>query len=292
MRTLKPKKMKQISKNILFLLVLVFCIFIFNNEALARRIDIELPSQSEEVNGPDGDEYDDADDLYDLDYDPNSIVNDGVKVWDPWEKMNRKIYNFNEFVLTYLAKPLYYEVYVKITTPGMRKSVHNIVMNFRMPIIFMNYVLQFDFLNAAKAIYSFTLNTTYGILGVFDVSGHQGVTPPTTDLGITLAKYHVPAGPYLMLPFLGPNDVRGTLTWATETVVDPFGYNLFKIGGKRPLLDNWIIFTRSGLYVIDNASYAVVNFYDLMKASFDPYVMMRDAYGQSQAYKIKQARSN
>lgn len=284
--------MTQISKNILFLLILVFCIFTFNNDVLARRIDIELPSESKKVESSDTDGYDETDDFYDLDYDQNSAVNDSVKVWDPWEKMNRKIYNFNEFLLTYLVKPLYYEVYTKITTPGMRKSVHNIVINFRMPIIFMNYVLQLDFVNASKSVYSFTLNTTYGILGVFDVSGHQGITPPMTDLGVTLAKYYVPAGPYLVLPFLGPNDVRGTFTWITEGLIDPLNYNLFKIGGERPLLDNWIIFTRSGLYVIDNASYAVVNFYDLMKASFDPYIMMRDAYGQSQIYKIKQARGN
>ena len=285
--------MTWINKNILFLSVFVFCIStFFSSDVFARRIDIESPEQLETIKIYNEDEYDELDDLYDLDYEPNESANNTVNVWDPWEKMNRKIYEFNEFILTYLAKPLYYEVYTKITTPGMRKSVHNIVMNFRMPIIFMNYVLQFDFVNAAKAVYSFTLNTTYGILGVFDVSGHQGVVPPTTDLGITLAKYHVPAGPYLVLPFFGPNDLRGTLTWATETVVDPLNYNLFKIGGKRPLLNKWVLFTRSGLYVIDNASYAVVNFYDLMKASFDPYTMVKDAYGQSQTYKIKRARGN
>jgi len=286
--------MKPVGKIVLTLFYAFTGVLFLDGEALARRIDILSPEQYGDVehSEEDDDEYDMTDDFYDLEYDPNSTINDEVKVWDPWEKMNRKIYNFNEFFLTYLAKPLYYEVYVKITTPGMRKSVHNIVANFRMPIIFANYILQLDFLNAAKALYSFTLNTTYGILGVFDVSGHQGVTPPVTDFGITLAKYYVPSGPYIVLPFLGPNDIRGTVGWAVEIAADPFDYNLFKIGGKRPLLDNWVIFARSGLYVIDNASYAVVNFYDLLKASFDPYVMMRDAYGQSQVYKIKQARGD
>lgn len=265
--------------------IFIFFIFFSNTSSFARQIDIKPFKGADVV-----DTYDD--DFYDLDYDPNITINDDLKVWDPWEKMNRKIYEFNEFILTYLARPIYYNVYTKITTQGMRKSVSNIVMNFRLPIIFMNYVLQLDFENAAKSLYSFILNTTYGIFGILDVSGHQGVTPPETDLGITLAKYHVPAGPYLMLPFLGPNDLRGTISWGIEVAVDPLDYNFFKIGGKRPLLNNWIIFSRSALYVIDSASYAVVNFYDLMKASFDPYVMMRDAYGQSQAYKIKQVRGN
>lgn len=277
--------MRIINKTFKFLL-LFFCIFIYSKHSFARRIDINST-----INITKEEEYNDADDFYDLDYEPENI-NDNIQVWDPWEKMNRKIFEFNSFILKYLARPLYYNVYEKITTPGIRKSVHNIVMNFRLPIIFMNYVLQLDFDNAARAFYSFGINTFYGVFGILDVSGYQGTTPPTTDLGITLAKYHVPAGPYLMLPFFGPNDIRGTLTWGTEMAIDPLDYNLFKIGGKRPLLDNWIIFTRGGLYVVDNASYAVVNFYDLMESSFDPYIMMRNAYGQSQAYKIKQARGN
>ncbi len=277
--------MRIINKIFKFLL-LFFCIFIYSKHSFARRIDINST-----INITKEEEYNDADDFYDLDYEPENI-NDNIQVWDPWEKMNRKIFEFNSFILKYLARPLYYNVYEKITTPGIRKSVHNIVMNFRLPIIFMNYVLQLDFDNAARAFYSFGINTFYGVFGILDVSGYQGTTPPTTDLGITLAKYHVPAGPYLMLPFFGPNDIRGTLTWGTEMAIDPLDYNLFKIGGKRPLLDNWIIFTRGGLYVVDNASYAVVNFYDLMESSFDPYIMMRNAYGQSQAYKIKQARGN
>lgn len=271
-------------KNIGLTLFIFLAFLAFNSEAFARRMDIEIPKTTSDL------EYDEFEDDYDLDYEPNETKQVGVDVWDPWEKMNRKIYKFNEFLLTHIARPLYYNVYVKITTPGMRKSVNNIVMNFRMPIIFANYILQLDFKNAAKSLYSFTLNTTYGILGVYDVAGHQGVVPPRTDLGITLAKYHVPAGPFLMLPFLGPNDLRGTVTWGVELAVDPLEYNVFRIGGKKPLLDDWVLYMRSGLYVIDNASFAVVNFYDLMTSSFDPYTLMKNAYGQSQNYKINKPK--
>ena len=283
------KVYKKSKKTIIMIKLLIFFLLLFVilfDISYARRIDINLDNN---ISNNDTEDYDD--DFYDLDYDDEN-TKQSVNVWDPWEKMNRKIYKFNEFLLEKVARPFYYKIYVKITTAGIRKSIHNIVENFRMPIFFMNYVLQLDFDNSAKTLYSFGVNTFYGIFGIFDISGYLGTTPPNTDLGITLAKYHVPAGPYLMLPFLGPNDVRGTLTWGVEVAVDPLDYNIFKIGGKRYLLDDWIIYGRGVLYVLDNGSYAVVNFYDLMKSSFDPYVMMRDAYGQSQDYKIKKVRGN
>ena len=262
--------------------IILFCIFIYSNNLLARRYDFEL-------NNTDISEEDYSDDFYDLDYEPETQDNE-LNIWDPWEGMNRKIFEFNIFLMRYLAKPLYYNVYEKFTTPSIRQSVHNFVSNLKLPLYFANYILQLDFDNAMKSLYSFSINTIYGIFGIFDVAGYQKTTPPSTDLGITLAKYHVPSGPFIMLPFLGPNDIRGTLTWGTEVAVDPFNLNLLKIGGKRELLDEWVIFTRDGLYVVDTASYAVVNFYDLMESSFDPYILMRNAYAQSQAYKIKRVR--
>lgn len=261
--------------NFLLKLLLLLCLYFFNNfNAFAIEIDYKNNNKNNT------DEY--LDDYY---FDDYGMDTSAVIVWDPWEPFNRKIYKFNELLLTYVAKPLYYNVYTKITTAGMRQGVSNFVTNLKMPMTFANYVLQLDFRNAAASLYSFVMNTIFGIGGIYDVAGYQKVYVSDTNLGVTLGKYGVPAGPYLVLPFFGPNDLRGTLSWGVEVLVDPFDYNVLDIGGDE-IINDWILYVHSFLYVVDKASYAVVNFYDLMKSSFDPYVMMRDAYGQSQNFKI------
>ena len=252
---------------------------IFTNISYARNIDLVDPISKESTDGD-----------FDMEYEPdvNNNVND--KVWDPWEKMNRNIFKFNLFLITKIAKPTYDNVYVKITTPKIRASISNVVNNFRMPIIFANYVLQLDFDNSAKTLYTFGVNTVYGVFGIIDVASKTGVNVPSTNLGITLAKYYVPSGPFLMLPFFGPNDVTGTLTWGVELAVDPLNYNVLRIGGKKRLIEEEFIYARGGLYMLDSTTYAIDNFYDIMISSFDPYIVMRDAYGQSQNYKINKVR--
>lgn len=227
-------------------------------------------------------DYDDED----LDYEPQSSKS-SYQVWDPWEKMNRKIFDFNLFLVDYVMHPIYYNFYEKITTPGIRKTFHNILSNIKMPLNFANSVLQLDFKNSAKSLYSFGLNTIIGIGGIFDVAGSQGVAPESTNFGITLAKYGVPTGPYLMLPFFGPNDIRGTFAWGVEVFVSPLNENIFKVGGKRMLIGTWFIWVRDTLYVLDNSTYIMENLYDLLKSSFDPYAMTRDAYAQSLTHKLK-----
>lgn len=260
------KNIKKYFKSLLVVLILFFC----NTQAFSVEINYKKDIED--------DDY--------LDYGMDDEINQNIYVWDPLEKINRKVYKFNEFVLRDIAKPFYYNIYIKITTPGIRKSIGNVLNNLRMPINFFNYVLQLDFRNAMASLYNFAINTVYGVGGIFDVAGHQKVFVSDTNLGITLAKYKIPAGPYLVLPFLGPNDLRGTISWGAELAIDPFGFNVLKFGGDNKLFEDWVLYTRTVFYTLDKVSYAVVNLYDLMQASFDPYIMMRDAYGQSQYYKI------
>ena len=271
----KQKKLNKYSKS---LTIIFLCLLFTNNNILVNAS--EAAQQIE-------DSYDE--DFYDLDYEPTDEKKNS-DIWDPLEKMNRKTFSFNMFCLDYLAHPFYYQFYSKITTSDMRKSVHNLVSNWGMPMTFANYVLQLDFKNSAKSLYSFIMNTTFGVYGIFDVAGIQNVRPDNTNFAITLAKYRVPAGPYIVLPFMGANDIRGIFAGGGELAVDPFGFNLLKFGGKRELIEDWMYWTKGTLFVLDNSTYVMENFYDLMKSSFDPYVMMRDAYGQSQVYKIKKVR--
>lgn len=263
------------SKNSLFKILFLSIILLFFTVFQVKAVEIDYKSDNEDY----------FDDYYFDDYGMGDTSSQNSQIWDPLEGLNRKTYQFNEFVLRDIARPLYYNVYTKITTPGMRSGVSNFVNNLKMPMNFANYVLQLDFRNAMASLYSFVINTIFGIGGIYDVAGYQKVYVSDTNLGITLGKYGVPAGPYIVLPFLGPNDLRGTLSWGVEFFVDPFDYNIFDIGGDE-ILNEWILYTHSFLYVVDKGSYAVVNYYDLIESSFDPYIMMRDAYWQSQNFKI------
>lgn len=286
------KKRQKQNKCLIYLSLVLFCLFFANSDLFAETSGVALQNMQDEKIQQKEDVVDDPY-FYDFDYDylDYGINNKtSVDVWDPWESMNRKTFAFNMFFLDYVVHPFYYKFYIKITTPEIRKSIYNIAMNFEMPIIFANYVLQLDFKNSARSLYSFIINTTFGVFGIFDIAEYQRVSPSNTDLGITLAKYGVPAGPYLVLPFLGANDVRGTLTWGGELIVDPFGYNIFELGKRREIFKDWVYWTRIGLFALDNSSYVMENLYDLMKSSFDPYVISKDAYGQLQAHRIKKNR--
>lgn len=227
-------------------------------------------------------------DYYNLDYEPtNSKESD---IWDPFKKVNRKTYKFNEYLLKHVAKPFYYNVYTKVTTAGMRRGIHNFSSNIKMPLVFANYVLQLDFDNSARALYSFVLNSTYGVLGIFDVSSHQDISVSKTNLDITFAKYNIPAGPYIVLPFFGSSDLRGAVSLISETLVDPFSSNILEIGGKKELLNDEVMIIKNSFVILDNISFIMENFYDLMESSFDPYVVMKDAYSQSQSYKVNNVK--
>ncbi|MDD2840049.1 MAG: VacJ family lipoprotein [Rickettsiales bacterium] len=270
-------KKRQQNRYLFNLSLLFFCLFFANNSVFIKTS--EAAQQKEVLN----------DDFYDLDYEPSNGKS-GSDVWDPWEKVNRKTFAFNMFFLDYVVHPFYYDFYVKVTTSDVRKSVHNVVSNWGMPMTFANYVLQLDFKNSARSLYSFIMNTTFGVLGIFDVAGIQDVRPDNTNFSITLAKYKVPAGPYIVLPFLGGNDIRGTVAGGGEFMINPIGFNVFKIGGEKEVFEDWVYWAEGTLFVLDNSTYVMENFYDLIKSSFDPYVMMRDAFGQSQVYKIKKVK--
>jgi len=269
--------MRDSKVNLIFVVLFsIFCIF-FINDVYANTNTNENKTST----------Y--SEDSYDLDYEPTNSSKSSI--WDPLERLNRKTFKFNEFLLRNVAKPFYNGFYKKITTPAIRKSIGNFVLNLKMPFNFVNYALQLDFDKSSRSLYSFIMNTTYGVFGIFDVASNQGIEVKSTNFGITLAKYYIPSGPYIVLPFLGPSDLRGTFSLAAETAVDPLGFNVFAIGGDDgSLLNSEGTIFKVSLVGLDSITYVMDNFYDLIESSFDPYIMVRDAYSQSQNYKINNVK--
>jgi len=158
---------------------------------------------------------------------------------DPWEKFNRRMFAFNEGVDTYFLKPVAVG-YVKTTPKAARKPINNFFKNLRDFRSGVNNILQWRWRQAGHNLGRFFLNSTLGVAGLFDVASSTGLKRENSDLGITLARWGVPEGPYLMLPFLGPSTVRDA------TMIYPNSYLDLKMIDHK--LTKWSVI---GVQVVD-----------------------------------------
>ena len=131
-------------------------------------------------------------------------------VWDPLESLNRGVYSFNSAFGSSVATQVA-TAYDSAVPESVRTGVDNVFTNLREPLTAVASGLSGDMKNAGLSAGRFAINTTAGIAGVFDVATTMGWVSRPTDLGTTLCRYHMPAGPYLVLPFVGPSTVRDTV---------------------------------------------------------------------------------
>jgi phospholipid-binding lipoprotein MlaA len=164
--------------------------------------------------------------------------------WDPFESFNRAVYRFNsafgESVALKVASG-----YQSAVPQGVQAAVGNFFTNLREPLTIVASALNADFNNAGTSAGRFAINTTAGIGGLFDVATKMGWVSRPQDFGITLCKYKLPAGPYVVLPFVGPSTVRDTAGSAASYVATFWA------------LDDWaptyIVADRAVSYVTDQA---------------------------------------
>jgi len=138
---------------------------------------------------------------------PPDYQADQGNVYDPWEGMNMRIYNFNYHFDRYVFLPVVrgYEWVV----PGFaRTGIHNFFNNFDDMITAVNSVLQLAPMKLAQSTGRVVVNSTIGILGLVDVATMLDIPRPVEDFGQTLGRWGVGQGPYLVLPFLGPSNMR------------------------------------------------------------------------------------
>lgn len=147
---------------------------------------------------------------------------------DPWEGWNRKVFTFNEVADKYLLKPVA-SGYRYITPDFVDTGVSNLFSNLGEPFIVVNDVLQFKLLQALSDTGRFLINSTVGIVGLFDVASMIGLEKHNEDFGQTFGYWGFDTGPYMMLPFFGPSTVRdasGLVSTFLAPVSDlePLGY--------------------------------------------------------------------
>lgn len=135
---------------------------------------------------------------------------------DPWEDYNRAVFEFNETLDKYVAKPVA-QGYQAVTPQFIDTGITNFFSNLEDVLIVVNDVFQLKPVQALSDTGRFLINSTIGLLGFFDVASHIGLEKHNEDLGQTLGYWGVGAGPYIMLPVLGPSNVRDTFGLAGDT---------------------------------------------------------------------------
>lgn len=186
---------------------------------------------------------------------------------DPYENINRKVYVFNDTLDKYALKPVA-EQYVKLPSP-IRTGVKNFFSNLREPSNAINNLLQGKVAESAESTFRFIFNSTFGLLGIFDVMTATGLPERNEDFGQTLAVWGVAPGPYVMLPFFGPRTLRGTTAIPAEIATNPLTYALDE--------DFWIEGVVTAADLVDTRS-RFLQFDEALQLQLDPYAQIRNAY--------------
>jgi phospholipid-binding lipoprotein MlaA len=126
---------------------------------------------------------------------------------DPFEPINRMVFDFNEHLDRQLIRPVA-RVYIKAVPRPLREGFSNMLLNLDDLVSLLNQLLQGKPSKAATSFARFVLNSSVGIIGFFDVASESGLYHETEDLGQTFAVWGVPSGPYLVLPLFGPSTLR------------------------------------------------------------------------------------
>ena len=195
---------------------------------------------------------------------------------DPIEGFNRAMYAFNEGLDTAIIRPVAVG-YDNVMPSPVRTGVSNFFGNVADVFIAVNNLLQGKVPEAASDAGRFLVNSTVGILGLFDVATGMGLEKHDEDFGQTFGRWGIGPGAYVVVPFFGPRDVRDTVGLVLDVKADPVAH-VNHVPTRNTLLAVRIVSDRANLLPADKV---------IEEAALDKYSYIRDAYIQrrrSQVY--------
>jgi phospholipid-binding lipoprotein MlaA len=199
---------------------------------------------------------------------------------DPYENFNRKMYAFNDLADRVAIRPVAV-AYRKVTNPTTRTLISNFFANIESPITIANDLLQGNLPQAFKATSRLAINTTVGVLGFFDPASEMNIQASETDFGVTLAKWGVPEGPYLVLPLLGSSSGRDLPGF----MLDRYAFDPLSWYAAGHNFDYHAEYLPTVAHLVTLRSSAI-DAEGLLEGVYDPYVFYRDAYRQRRLYRI------
>lgn len=196
---------------------------------------------------------------------------------DPLEPTNRAVYDFNVYLDQNVAEPVA-EAYRDTTPDWLRLAIHNLLANLQEPYTAGNDLLQGNPGAAADALGRFFINSTFGMLGTQDVVAETGgAKRHKTDLGVTFAVWGAEEGPYLMLPFFGPSNLRDGAGRAADFFADPTGAVIASQG--LGVINN----VTMGVDILDTRTEHLDTLKEIRRTSIDEYAAIRSLYRQFRA---------
>ena len=199
-------------------------------------------------------------------------------VRDPLRHYNRFMFHVNDRIYFWVFRPVAIG-YGKVVPQGARKAVERCATNLEFPVRFVNCGLQGKFRKAGREAGRFGVNTTVGLLGLFDPArSWLHMEPSDEDFGQTLGWYGVREGWPVVLPLLGQSNVRDAFGLIPDTLMKPTSYV------KSPEVSAGIWCYRQANYV----SLHVGVYESLKRDAIDPYTMMRDAYSEMRKDRIRE----
>ena len=203
------------------------------------------------------------------DDDFTSVDTEEIKVNDPFESFNRAMFSFNDGLYTNVMKPIAIGYRAVVPEKG-RSSVKNFFTNLLAPVRIVNAALQLKGKDATNEIVRFGVNTTIGIVGLFDVARDDfKIKIKHEDFGQTLGHYGVGSGPYLVLPLWGPSSIRDGAGLLVDGIyLDPLAY----VDETEDYLIARFIDVETTIS-LDKDTYEAIK-----KDSLDPYIFIRNAY--------------
>ncbi len=193
---------------------------------------------------------------------------------DPWERMNRATYAFNDKVDRAVLKPVA-RGYRSITPHVVQVGVSNFFTNVTYPTVMVNDLLQGQFTPFVHDTSRLLVNTVLGIGGLFDPATPMGLEKNDRDFGQTLGVWGVKSGPYLVIPLLGPSDVRDGFGRVGDVFSDPRHY----------MRNNYWSWGLWGLGVVDLRAH-LLDLEAKLQGVYDPYAFIRNVYLQNREFKV------
>lgn len=201
---------------------------------------------------------------------------------DPFAPVNERMLKFNLKLDDYVLRPVA-TGYASITSEPVRAGVGRFLDNIKVIPYVANNLFQLRFAEAGSDLARFGINSTLGLAGFFDpAAAWFGLRDYPDDFGLTLRYYGVPAGPYLMLPVMGPSTVTDLVGTVADNAMNPVGY----------LVPWYIDFAATvGRRAVDAVNYRAQHLDQFEEADLyavDLYGAVQDAYLQRRAYQLKE----
>jgi len=265
------------TKSLRVVLILLLILFALSGCATTSNKAASSDTSKLLVAEPNGDDFEDefSDEEFDI-----------KKVNDPLRGYNRFMTKFNDKFFIYLLDPVA-RAYKAVVHEEIRSSIGNFSHNLIFSIRVVNNLLQLKFKNALEETARFSINSTIGLLGLFDpAKKYFNLKPHEEDFGQTLGHYGLGSGFHIVLPFLGPSNLRDMLSLFPDSYISPFYY--FSERCYNLLPNSYASSLSVMADQVNKESLQTGEYETIKKDAVDLYPYLRDIYEQYRDRLIKE----